>query len=158
MPVADRSVRVGDEFEKILADIFRKAGWRVRVHPSAGDTQADLVVEGDNKKYVVELKSSSEGRRDRLIPLLSQAILQARTYAQRLPQPMAPIAVVAAPRIASSVADQIKQFAERYAPDVGVGVIDSEGFYSFSGPGIEGLGVNSPRRAARQPPGGAGSF
>jgi hypothetical protein len=149
MPVADRSVPVGDEFEKILADIFRKAGWRVRLHPSAGDMKADLIVEADEKKYVVELKSSSEGRRDRLIPLLSQSILQARAYAHRLPQPMIPLAVVAAPRIASSVADHIKQFAARYAPDVGVGVVDSEGFSSFSGSGLQELSLNSSRRVAR---------
>jgi len=149
MPVADRSTSAGGEFEQILAEIFRKVGWRVRLHPSAGDMKADLIIEADEKKYVVELKSSSEGRRDRLVPLLSQAILQARAYTQRLPQPMIPLAVVAAPRIAASVADHIKQFAARYAPDVGVGIVDSEGFSSFSGSGLQELGLDSSRRVAR---------
>ncbi len=108
----------------------------------------DLILDAKDKKYLVQLKSSSEGRRDRLIPLLSQAILQARACAKRFPEPATPIAVVAAKHIPASVADQIKQFAERYAPDVAVGVIDAEGFRSFVGPGLEGLDAKPPRRTA----------
>jgi hypothetical protein len=108
-----------------------------------------LVLDANEKKYVVHLKVSSEGRRDRLIPLLSQAILQARAFAQHFPEPALPIAVVAAKHIPASVAGQIKQFAERYAPEVGVGVIDAEGFRSFAGHGLEGLDAKPPRRVAR---------
>ncbi len=135
-------------FENILAEVFRKAGWQVRRHPPAGDMQADFIFDDGAKKYVVELKSVSEGRRDRLTPLLSQAILQARALAHRLPGPAAPLAVVAARRIPASVAEHLKQFAERYAPDVAVGVVDAEGFRSFVGPGLEGLDEKPPRRAA----------
>ena len=46
----------------------------------------------------------------------------------------------------ASVADQIQQFAQLYAPDVAVGVIDGEGFRSFAGPGLE-LDAR-PRRSA----------
>jgi hypothetical protein len=150
MAVADRRVRIGAEFESILADAFRKAGWRVHRDLHVGDMRrADLVIDADRRKYVVELKVSSEGRRDRLIPLLSQAILQAQAFAQHSSEPVVPIAVVAARHIPVSVAEQIKQFAERYAPNVGVGVIDAEGLRSFAGQGLEELDAKPPRRVGR---------
>src|SRR5260370_15299781 len=99
MPVPDRVVRTGGDFEAILTDIFRNAGWRLRRPTSARDRGADLVFDAKDQNYVVELKVSSEGRRDRLIPLLSQAILQARELAQQFPEPAVPIAVVAARHI-----------------------------------------------------------
>ncbi|MEX2264437.1 MAG: restriction endonuclease [Bryobacteraceae bacterium] len=150
MPAAARRVQAGAEFESIVAEAFRKAGWRVRRHPEAGDMHADLVVDNGAMKYVVEVKSASEGRRDRLIPLLSQAILQAQTFARQFPERAAPLAVVAARRVPASVADHMKQFAERHAPDVAVGVIDAEGFRSFAGPGLEGLDAKHSSRAVRR--------
>ncbi len=149
MPIVDRAVRASAEFESILADVFRKAGWRVQRELRVGDMLADLIIDAGRKKYVIELKVSSEGRRDRLIPLLSQAILQAQAVARRLPEPAVPVAVVAARRIPASVAEHLKQFAERHAPDVGIGVIDAEGFRSFSGPGLEGLDAKPFRWVAR---------
>jgi Holliday junction resolvase len=143
------SVADGARFERIVADVFRKGGWQVRRHRAAGDMQADLVVSAGEKKYVVEVKASSEGRRDRLIPLLSQAILQAQAIARRFPEPAAPLAVVAARRVPASVADRLKLFAEQYAPDVAVGVVDAEGFRSFAGAGLEGLDAKPPRHVAR---------
>jgi hypothetical protein len=47
------------------------------------------------------------------------------------------LAVLAADRIPESVAEQLKDFARRYAPDVAVGIIDSEGFRAFQGFGLE---------------------
>jgi len=149
MPVVDRGVHPGAEFENIVAEAFRKAGWRVRRHPASGDIRADLVVDDGATKYVVEVKSASEGRSDRLIPLLSQAILQAQAFSRHFPERAAPLAVVAARRVPASVADHIKQFAERHAPDVAVGVIDAEGFRSFAGPGLEGLDAKPPRQAVQ---------
>ena len=96
-------------------------------------------------KYLVQLKVSSEGRSDRLIPLLSQAILQARANAQQRGGGT-PVAVVAARHIPASVAGQIQEFAKRYAPEVGVGVIDAEGLRSFIGFGLEALDAKPSRR------------
>ncbi len=149
MPATDRDVGAGEAFERLLVDIFRKAGWRVRRQPRAGDMQADLVVSNGKTKYIVEIKSASEGRSDRLIPLLSQAILQAQAYSLRFPEPAAPLAVVAARHVPASVADHLKQFAERHAPDVAVGVIDAEGFSLFVGAGLEQLDAKPPRHVAR---------
>jgi Holliday junction resolvase len=143
MPAGNRAVQAGDEFEKMLVSVFRKAGLRVRRSLPARDMGVDLVLDGRERIYVVELKTSSEGRRDRLIPLLSQAILQAKAFARQFPETAVPVAVVAAEHIPVSVADQIHQFAERYAPGVGVGVIDAKGFRSFAGPGLEGLDERS---------------
>ena len=85
----------------------------------------------------LNLKRSSEGRRDRLIPLLSQAILQVRAARQRLARSAVPVAVVAANRVPDSVAEQLKDFARQHAPDVAVGVIDLEGLRAFQGFGLE---------------------
>ena len=147
MPVADHRIPAGLEFEKLVAETFRKAGWRVRRHLAVEAMRADLVVDDSAKKYVVEVKSASEGRSDRLIPLLSQAILQAQAFARQFPERAAPLAVVAARRIPPSVADSIKRFAERHAPKVAIGIIDVEGFRSFVGPGLAGLDATPPLRA-----------
>jgi hypothetical protein len=137
----------GAEFESIVSELFRKAGWRVRRHPVvAGDTRADMVVDAGNKRYLIEVKGTSEGRRDRLIPLLSQAILQAQAFSRQFPESAAPLAVIGASRVTASLAEQLKLFAEQHAPDVAVGVIDTEGFHSFVGPGLEGLDEVPPRR------------
>lgn len=113
MPVADRAVRANDEFENILVEFLRKAGGRVYRHPTIGDMRADIVARSGGRIYIIELKGSSEGRRDRLVPLLSQAMLEAQALARRFPEPALPIAVVAAKRVPASVADHLKQFAER---------------------------------------------
>ena len=153
MRVDSRNTRSA-EFERILADAFRKAGLRVKRPVSTVEDGANLVFEKDSTKYLVQLKVSSEGRSDRLIPLLSQAILQAHAYAQQTGG-AAPIAVVAARRIPAAVARQIRDFARRYAPEVGVGVIDSEGLRLFIGFGLEAFDAIPSRRqdleAARAP-------
>jgi hypothetical protein len=148
MPVADRRIPSGNEFESILADVFRKAGWLVRRPSSVRDMGVDLLVDAGKRRYVVQLKASSEGRRDRLVPLLAQAILEAQGLALRFPKPAVPLAVVAANRIPASLAAHLQQFAERHAPGVGIGIIDAEGLRSFAGPGLEGLDVKPSRRAA----------
>ena len=135
----------GAEFERLLAQALRRSGWRVLRQPKAQQGEADLMFSQDNRIYLAELKRSPEGRRDRLVPLLSQAILQAQAFARNYPEPALPVAVVAAPRIPESVADEIKRFAENYAPDVAVGVMDADGFRAFWGQGLEVL--NSERRS-----------
>lgn len=135
------------EFESLLADLFRRAGWRVREQSSAGGP-ADLIAASGDKIFIVELKRSAEGRRDRLVPLLSQAILQAQAAAQQFSEPALPVAVVASRHIPEAVAEQVKQFAVRHAPHVGIGVIDSQGFRVFQGFGLEKF--NSERSVSPQ--------
>jgi hypothetical protein len=94
---------------------------------------------------VVEVKRSSEGRRDRLIPLLSQAILEAQAVARRFPAPVVPLAVVGAGHVSLSVAGKLQQFAAHNAPEVAVGVIDADGLRVFSGHGLEVLNAQPSR-------------
>ncbi len=129
---SDASQR-GRSAESRLAALFEKAGWHVRLHPSA-DRGPDLVARRDGIEYAVEIKSAPEGRSDRLVPLFAQAVLQAARAAD---QKAAPLAVVAAPRVSSRAAEQVMAFAERYAPDAAAGVIDFEGFALFRGPHLE---------------------
>jgi hypothetical protein len=137
------------DFRRILANLFRKGGWRVLRQPAAPDMRADLVVQAGKNRYVVEVKAASESRRDRLIPLLSQAILEAQASARRLPSLVAPLAVVASRRVPESVAQHLKRFAEQNAPGVAVGVIDSDGFRWFAGVGLEALNARPSRNAPR---------
>ncbi len=124
------------EFQALLVGLFQRGGWSAHARPSAG-SQADLVIESTGKKYVVQTKRSSEGRRDRLIPLLAQAVLQAQAAARLYSKSAIPVAVVASPRISDSVAAQVKEFALTHAPEVGIGIIDSEGLRVFHGFGLE---------------------
>jgi hypothetical protein len=135
---------VSKQFEQILRGVLRKAGLKVKQQASVANPGPDIVFEKEGQEYVLELKASSEGRSDRLIPLLSQAILQARAYAQESGRAI-PIAIVAAPRIPGSVARQIRDFVQRYASEVGAGMIDAEGFRAFVGFGLEALDAKPSR-------------
>jgi len=55
-----------------------------------------------------------------------------------------PVAIVGSPHISSSVAEQVKQFAVRHVPDVGIGVMDSQGFRAFHGFGLERFNSQRP--------------
>lgn len=144
MPIKGPNRR-SEEFEQTLIAAFRKAELRVQRRASAMEDGADLVFEKGGNQYFLQLKVSSEGRSDRLIPLLSQAILQAQAHAQKRGANI-PIAVVAARHVPAPVAHQIQDFAKRYAPKVGVGVIDAGGLRSFVGFGLEALDAKPSRR------------
>jgi hypothetical protein len=122
--------------EAILADLFAKAGWQVRRQTDPNSSRPDMVVRRGGASYAVEVKAAAEGRSDRLIPLWSQACLQAtRAAGDHHP----PLAVVAAPRIALRMAEQVLNFAALYAPDAAAGVVDFAGLRLFRGPHLEGL-------------------
>jgi hypothetical protein len=138
------------DYLDLLADLLRQHGWRVKREPSFADKRADLAIARGKEYYIVELKAASEGRPDRLVPLLSQAILQARAFAQASPKPAAPLAVVAAPAISSSAANELMRFLAEFAPNAAAGILDREGFRYFVGPGLEKLNAVPPRSARRQ--------
>jgi hypothetical protein len=132
-----------------LADVFQRAGWEVQRGARAGNREIDLLVARLPYRYAVEMKVASEPRRDRVLPLLSQVILQAQAAARRAPELSAPLAVIAASRIPESLLPAILKFAHDYAPDVAVGVLDREGLCSFSGPGLESLNAPHARPVKR---------
>ena len=100
-------------------------------------------------RYVVELKVTSEGRRDRLVPLLAQAILQARAIVRHSPSAI-PLAVIAAPVIQPSIIRSLTNFLFENAPDAAFGIFDREGFQCFVGPGLETLNAPAPTRARQR--------
>lgn len=101
--------------------------------------------------YAVEFKIASEGRADRLVPLLAQAILQARSAVQGLGSDVAPLAVVVAPEVRRRTLAQLRAFVHTHAPDVAFGVIDSRGLRHFEGDGLEPLNAHPAVRATTLP-------
>ena len=116
--------------------IFEGAGWKVKSLPRGGAFEADLLVRRSKVAYVVELKAGSEGRSDRLIPLFAQAALQVMRGASKN---AVPLAVVSAPKIPLRAAEQVLEFAAKYAPDLAAGVFDFQGLRLFQGPQLEDL-------------------
>jgi hypothetical protein len=137
---------VGNEAHlgRIVASLFREEGWKVVEEPREKNVAPDFLVSGHGKKFVVELKRASEGRKDRVIPLLSQAALEAVHYSRVMPGHPVPLAIVGANRIPNSIAEDAKQFMRERAPEVAVGVVDLEGLRLFAGHGLESL--SSSRR------------
>ncbi len=133
-----------DEFAQLVAELLREHGWKVLEQPGDKDLRADLVAERSGKKYVFEIKRASEGRRDRVIPLLSQAALEAAHLSNQLPGKSFPVAVVVANYLPEPIAEQAKASLRKLAPHVAVGLMDSEGLRSFSGFDLEFL--DSERR------------
>jgi len=128
----------------LVANLFRENGWKVLHQPREEHLAPDLIVSRPGKKLIIEIKRASEGRRDRVIPLLSQSALEAAYYSRNLAGNPIPVAIVGANHIPESVAEQAKEFMRERAPDVAVGLLDLEGFRSFAGHGLEVL--NSARR------------
>ncbi len=126
-------------FEALVAEVFRKNGWQVVREPKLQNRHADLLVSRDGKHYIVEVKAAAEGRRDRLIPLLAQAILQAQAAAREFQPQANPLAIVAANRIPQQIWEESLRFAAEYAPNVAIGLVDLEGFRAFAGPDLEAL-------------------
>ena len=59
-----------------VAKLFSDNGWQVDSASRAGPFHPDFVVVRSSIRYAVELKSVGEGRPDRVLTSLSQAILQ----------------------------------------------------------------------------------
>jgi Holliday junction resolvase-like predicted endonuclease len=114
-----------NEAEQFVKKWLAKNGWGFDP-VSSGPDRADLIAQNQGERFTVEVKALSEGRPDRVIPLLSQAILQAQSYAASEDQAK-PMAVVYVERASSSLYKSVLDFAERYAPDVAVGVVSGEG-------------------------------
>ena len=137
-------------FANMLREAIRKAGWRVKkpAKPRA-EISPDLLVDRDGQKFIFAIRRAAVGTQDRLIPLLSQAILQVRAAARESGEPVVPVAVVGATSISRKTAASVQEFAARYAPDMGTGVVDLRGFRQFAGHGLEVLNSPPPARPRR---------
>jgi hypothetical protein len=130
----------GQRAEDRVAVLFDAHGWKVQREPAVGPHQVDLVVRKGREVLLIEVKALSEGRPDRVIPLLSQAILQAKAHARALGKAR-PLAVVYVGDASPSLLNHVKEFSRDFAPDVAVGVISENGVQYFLGEGLEGLNV-----------------
>jgi hypothetical protein len=132
------------EFDNLLTKTLQKAGWHVKQSPRSADNGADIVARNGKNIYVFQLKALSESRKDRAIPLISQAILEAQRAVSRITGAI-PVAVLASDHVSDSLSEHVKDFALRNAPDVGVGIIDAGGFRRFAGHGLEVLNAERSR-------------
>lgn len=135
----------GTEFVNLLTKVLRKAGWHVEQPQESADRGADIVSRHGKKIYVFELKASSEARKDRAIPLISQAILEAQRAAGQVSDQAIPVAVLASSHVSDALAEYVKDFALRNASEVAVGVIDASGFRRFVGHGLDALNAERSR-------------
>lgn len=134
----------------VLERALRAAGWVVReVANGPADRGIDIIAARKRVKLGIAVKVIAEGRADRLIPLWSQAWLQARHLA---PKGHIPMVIVGAERVAPKAADAVIGFIAQFAPEASGGVMDRAGLRRFVGPHAKGLDAEPaplPRRSER---------
>jgi hypothetical protein len=133
----------------LVADLFRRHGWQVDFEVAEGPFLPDFRARKGALQYAVEIKAVAEGRPDRVLALLAQAILQARRHARR--GALRPLAVVHVGHASASLAQKVQQFHVDYAPDVAVGLVSEAGFSRFIGdPHLKALDAEIPHSAGRK--------
>lgn len=151
MPSTRSPISRASQAERFVAGLFEDAGWTIDTAPEGDDDRVDLSVHRGNQRYAVEIKSS-QGRADRVVPLLAQAILQAQTLATQ-ERGAAPLALVYVDHVSPALLRQVMAFAERFAPHVAFGIVSEEGPNHFHGPGLDDLQESPrPRLLARHAP------
>jgi hypothetical protein len=141
---ARKQQSAGARAERIVSELLGAAGWHVRQTGRPGPP-ADFIARRGDISYAVEVKAASEGRSDRLVPLWSQAWLQAVRAAGA---GLRPLAIVAAPRIPPRVAEQVLDFAAQHAPDAAAGVVDFAGLRAFRGEFLDDLSGGGEHKPA----------
>lgn len=142
------SRRLGETAEQNVGKALQMFGWDVQYMRSGMNGAADLVIHKGALRYAVEVKALSEGRPDRVLPLLSQAILQAQFYSASDPTTN-PLAVIYVENASSNLWERVKSFADQYAPGVAVGIVSGNGVIFFKGEGLDGMSER-PRARSRQ--------
>lgn len=135
--------------EKYVADFFRAHKWFVEV-PHHVPNGADLIIRRGKQRFVVEIKALSESRPDRVLPMLSMAILQAQTAAEEFNNAL-PLAIVYVPEASPVLAKHVDSFVKRFAKDVPVGLISGRGEQYFSGETFQELN-RLPEESRRSAP------
>ena len=120
-PLPSPSPESEAEFRRLVADLLRKKGWKVLEQLAGPDLRPDLIAKRSRKQYLFKIKRASEGRRDRVVPLLSQAALEAAYLSRRLAGKPLPVAVVVANYIPEPIAEQAKESLRKITPDVADG-------------------------------------
>lgn len=133
------SSKHGLHAERYVAEFFRSHGWGVQelddhIH------DAYLHIQRANQHFIVEVKSVSEARPDRVLPMLSMAILEAKAAAERAGNADA-LAIVCVPQLPQALASRVLQFAQHFAQGVDVGVLSWRGEQCFSGDELRSLNL-----------------
>jgi hypothetical protein len=118
--------------------VFRKAfddiGWQT--HEPDGDQLADLVVTDPyGRTYIAVLKSSAEGRPDRVTAVFAQALLEARFIARR--HQARPAVLIWVKTASSSLVRKLMDFHDQYAEGEAFGLISDDGLRYLHFPGVQ---------------------
>ncbi|WP_312834289.1 RpiR family transcriptional regulator [Comamonas sp.] len=150
MPKNSSVAPTGSRAEQHVAEIFQSQGWAVEMQ-SAVSPNAHLVIGLGAERFIVEVKALSESRPDRVLPLLSMAILQAREAAERS-SGASPLAVIWVPEASPSLVNHVQAFAQRFANDTAVGIVSARGERYFSAEAFQPLNhLPEETRRARLP-------
>lgn len=141
---SDAAVR-GQALKGALREALVASGWQVR-DTVGGSPAPDMRARRQGVTLAVEVKGIAEGRADRLIPLWSQAWLEAQRAARA---GEIPVAVVGAERIAPTAVEAVLAFIAEVAPEASGGVIDRTGLRRFHGPHVGDLDAEPPSRPRR---------
>ncbi len=138
--------------EQYVAEILRSKKWSVKV-PSDAQSEADLIIRRGAHRFIVEIKALSESRPDRVLPMLSMAILQAQAAAEQSGNAL-PLAIIYVPDASPSLAKHVDSFAQRFAKNVPVGLISGRGEQYFRGEAFQDLNQSpeQPRRSTAARP------
>lgn len=110
-----------------LASFFEQVGAQyTEAEQAAAGPAMDGEIMKDGVRYTAAVKSLSEGRTDRVIPLLSQAILQAQRYAAER-QGAEPMAVLYVERAPEPMFKKVLGFMDAYRPRAAIAIVTPEG-------------------------------
>lgn len=132
----------GQEAAADLAVLFDANGWQVEMEGSGRHPGPDLLIKRGSRRLTVEIKAPAEGRVDRVIPLLAQAILQAQTYANATPGTQ-PLAVIYLEDASDTLIGQVGSFVENYASSTAIGLVTKSGVRYFRDPALELEALNA---------------
>lgn len=140
--------------EEQVGEILKQSGWKLIREPGRGPLRPDIVAQKGKQRLVIEVKAAREGRRDRVIPLLAQAILQAQAQARALSGSPRPVAILVVDDPSPALFEAVEAFARDYAQNVGVGIVAPGGARRFFDPALDHLnhGAPAPPRAVPREP------
>lgn len=135
--------------EQYVTDLFHASGWSVELLPREPRVSADLIVQRGPHRFIVEVKALSEARPDRVLPMLSMAILQVQAAAGQYGNAR-PLAIIFVPEISPSLVNHVASFVQRFANEVAVGVVSGRGERYFSSDAFQQLNhwPEEPSRSA----------
>lgn len=124
--------------EAELGRFFTDQGWSVRLGAPNNALSPDLELRQGARLYVAEVKAAAEARSDRVIALLSQAVLQAQAFSKRHPDAL-PLALVHIKELPDALVRRVVNFATLFTPNVAIGLFGADGRRYFEGDGLSGL-------------------